>query len=118
MPDAFCIVKEGGTNFLFANALGLCTHEYFKAGCYKNSYSPGIFFWEDKKEAYNDLRSKIRSTISNGDLRFFLYFNYKSDKSGSILTHYIEEFNKWFGRFKKTNDNLNVFEEIDDLRNP
>jgi len=124
MPDAFCMVKLGGVksdkNFLFANALGICTHRYFRTNCYPktNSYSPGIFLWEDDKEAYNELRNRIRGIISDGDLRFFLYFHFRSGADGSILDHYMEEFNSWFKNFKKTNDNLNTFEGIDDLRRP
>ena len=117
MPDAFCIVKSGSPNsvenYLYADIHGLYTHAYIMATTYKSATYGGTFLWKDKMDDYRNLMEDVRDIISDGDLRFFLYFNYDG---GDILDHYINQFNEWFRKFG--DDTLSDFDSIDDLRRP
>jgi len=75
IPNAFAIIKtgDGSSNFAYADAFGLYTHEYVQSSDYKRKYG-GPFVWTDEvgshtPEKYRDLMEKFKGIFKRTDIR-------------------------------------------------
>lgn len=121
IPNAFVIIKVGdsSSNFAYADAFGLYTHEYVQSSDYKNKYG-GSFIWTDEvgdhtPENYRELMEKFRGIFKPTDIRMFLAF---SNKEGiNTLDYLIREMSKFLKDFGSTvNMDPDDFDGIIDLR--
>lgn len=124
IPKAFAVITSGiglqSPKFVYADALGLYTHEYVQSSDFAEKNYGGSFVWTETSGLYTPENYKVwiqsfKVIFRPTDLRLFTAF---SNKEGiKIIDYLMKFFNEFLGMYKDMPGvELDDFKGIEDLR--